>query len=84
MLAKLAMVGQMGQIVTRFKLVPDDAEILRAPDPTELLYAYTVVLILLNKIQNNDNLTHQSPKPALLLAFLVGHLKFSLTHILTI
>ena len=77
-------VGQIGQIVTRFKLVPDDAEILRAPDPTELLYAYTVVLILLNKIQNSDNLTHQSPKPARLLAFLVGHLKFSMTHLVTI
>ena len=84
MLAKLAMVGQMGQIVTRFKLAPDDAEILRVPYTTELLYAYTVVLILLNKIQNNDNLTHQSPKAAPLLAFPVGHLKFSMTHLVTI
>ena len=67
------MVGQMGQIVTRFKLVPDDAEILRVPDPTELLYAYTVFFILNSEYQTNDNLTHQSPKAALLLAFLVGH-----------
>ena len=83
-MVKTWVVGQIGQIVIGFKSVPDNIVILRVPDPTELLYAYTVVLILLNKIQNNDNLTHQSPKAAPLLAFPVSHLKFSLTHILTI
>ena len=46
MLAKLENVGHVGHVVTVFFLVPDDAEILRVPDPTELLYAYTVFLYL--------------------------------------
>ena len=67
------MVGQVGQIVTRFKLAPDNIGIQRAPYPTELLYAYTVFFIFTIKMLNNDNLTHKRCKAACLLAFPVGH-----------